>query len=106
MVAKHSEHLTIKAGTQMTTEGRIGYEFYVIIDGKATVTTATRTPSSSAVCDGVGRDRFEAAASSVDSGAVVVAMRARTLPPGQDRDRTRRGTSARSRDRTCAAASP
>jgi CRP-like cAMP-binding protein len=37
MVAKHSEHLTIKAGTPMTTEGRIGYEFYVIIDGKATV---------------------------------------------------------------------
>lgn len=36
-VAKHSEHLTIKAGTEMTTEGRVGYEFYVIIDGKAKV---------------------------------------------------------------------
>ena len=37
MVSKHSEHLTIPAGTQMTTEGRVGYEFYVIIDGKAKV---------------------------------------------------------------------
>jgi protein phosphatase len=37
-VAKHSEHLKIKPGTEMTTEGRIGYEFYVIIDGKAAVT--------------------------------------------------------------------
>ena len=37
-VAKHSEHLTIPAGREMTTEGRVGYEFYVIIDGKATVT--------------------------------------------------------------------
>ena len=37
-VSKHSEHLTIKAGTEMTTEGRVGYEFYVIIDGKASVT--------------------------------------------------------------------
>jgi protein phosphatase len=37
VVAKHSEHLTIKAGTEMTTEGRVGYEFYVIIDGKAAV---------------------------------------------------------------------
>jgi CRP/FNR family transcriptional regulator, cyclic AMP receptor protein len=39
-VAKHSEHLTIRAGTEMTTEGRVGYEFYVIIDGKASVTRA------------------------------------------------------------------
>lgn len=37
LISKHSEHLTIKAGTEMTTEGRIGYEFYVIIDGTATV---------------------------------------------------------------------
>lgn len=37
-VSKHSEHVTIKAGTEMTTEGRVGYEFYVIVDGKATVT--------------------------------------------------------------------
>jgi CRP-like cAMP-binding protein len=41
-VAKHSEHLTIKAGTEMTTEGRVGYEFYVIVDGKATVTRGGR----------------------------------------------------------------
>jgi CRP/FNR family transcriptional regulator, cyclic AMP receptor protein len=38
LVAKHSEHVTVKAGTKMTTEGRVGYEFYVIIDGKAAVT--------------------------------------------------------------------
>ena len=38
LVARHSEHVTIPAGTQMTTEGRTGYEFYVIIDGKAAVT--------------------------------------------------------------------
>ena len=38
LVARHSEHLTVQAGTEMTTEGRVGYEFFVIIDGKATVT--------------------------------------------------------------------
>ena len=38
VISKHSEHLKIPAGTEMTTEGKIGYEFYVIIDGKATVT--------------------------------------------------------------------
>ena len=38
MISKHSEHLSIPAGTEMTTEGRVGYEFYVIVDGKATVT--------------------------------------------------------------------
>ena len=37
LLSKHSEHLTIPAGTEMTTEGRVGYEFYVIIDGKASV---------------------------------------------------------------------
>ncbi len=37
LVSKHSEHLKIPAGTEMTTEGRVGYEFYVIIDGTATV---------------------------------------------------------------------
>ena len=37
LISKHSEHLKIPAGTDMTTEGRIGYEFYVIIDGTATV---------------------------------------------------------------------
>lgn len=38
LVSKHSEHLKIPAGTEMTTEGRVGYEFYVIVDGKAAVT--------------------------------------------------------------------
>lgn len=42
LVSKHSEHLIIKAGTEMTTEGRTGYEFYVIIEGKAKVTRAGR----------------------------------------------------------------
>ncbi|HUP84652.1 MAG TPA: cyclic nucleotide-binding domain-containing protein [Acidimicrobiales bacterium] len=37
LVSKHSEHLKLPAGTEMTTEGRVGYEFYVIVDGKATV---------------------------------------------------------------------
>ena len=37
LVSKHSEHLKVPAGTEMTTEGKVGYEFYVIIDGKATV---------------------------------------------------------------------
>jgi CRP-like cAMP-binding protein len=38
LVSRHSEHLTIPAGTEMTTEGRTGHEFYVIVDGKASVT--------------------------------------------------------------------
>lgn len=37
LISKHSEHLKIPAGTEMTTEGRVGYEFYIIVDGKATV---------------------------------------------------------------------
>jgi CRP-like cAMP-binding protein len=37
LISKHSEHLNIPAGTEMTTEGKVGYEFYIIIDGKATV---------------------------------------------------------------------
>lgn len=37
LISKHSEHITIPAGTEMTTEGRVGYEFYVIVDGRATV---------------------------------------------------------------------
>lgn len=38
LVARHSEHITISAGREMTTEGATGHEFYVILDGKATVT--------------------------------------------------------------------
>ena len=41
-VSKHSEHLKVPAGTEMTTEGKVGYEFYVIIDGKAKVTRKGR----------------------------------------------------------------
>lgn len=37
LISKSSEHLTIPAGTEMTKEGRVGYEFYVIISGKASV---------------------------------------------------------------------
>jgi CRP/FNR family transcriptional regulator, cyclic AMP receptor protein len=37
LVSRHSEHLTIPAGTEMTTEGQIGHEFYVIVEGKASV---------------------------------------------------------------------
>lgn len=38
LLARHSEHLAIPAGTLITKEGRVGYEFFVILDGKATVT--------------------------------------------------------------------
>jgi hypothetical protein len=38
LVARHSEHIKIPAGREMTTEGTTGHEFYVILDGKATVT--------------------------------------------------------------------
>ena len=38
LVSRHSEHITISAGREMTTEGTTGHEFYVILDGKATVT--------------------------------------------------------------------
>ena len=37
LVAKHSEHVSIPAGTEMTKEGTVGYEFYVILEGKASV---------------------------------------------------------------------
>ncbi len=37
LISKNSEHLKIEQGTEMTKEGRVGYEFYVIIDGKASV---------------------------------------------------------------------
>ena len=36
-ISKYSERITVPAGTQMTQEGRVGYEFYVILDGKARV---------------------------------------------------------------------
>ena len=39
-ISKYSERVHIAAGTQMTLEGRVGYEFYVILDGKASVNKA------------------------------------------------------------------
>jgi CRP-like cAMP-binding protein len=36
-LAKYSEHMTIKAGTAVTTEGKAGHEFFTILDGKAQV---------------------------------------------------------------------
>ena len=36
-IAKYSDRVHIPAGTKMTQEGRIGYEFYVILEGKASV---------------------------------------------------------------------
>lgn len=36
-IAKLGERLPVKEGTKLTNEGRIGHEFYVLIDGKAEV---------------------------------------------------------------------
>ena len=36
-IAKYSDRVTVPAGTKMTQEGRVGYEFYVILEGKASV---------------------------------------------------------------------
>lgn len=37
LVARHSEHLSVPSGTVLTNEGRVEYEFYMIIEGKASV---------------------------------------------------------------------
>ncbi len=37
LIARHSEHMHFPEGKVLTTEGRIGYEFYLILDGKARV---------------------------------------------------------------------
>ena len=37
LIAKHSEHMTFSEGKVLTTQGRIGYEFYLILDGKARI---------------------------------------------------------------------
>jgi CRP-like cAMP-binding protein len=42
LLAKHSERVTLPAGTDMTVEGKVGYEFYVILDGKASVKRGRR----------------------------------------------------------------
>lgn len=36
-ITKYSDRVQVPAGTKMTQEGRVGYEFYVILDGKASV---------------------------------------------------------------------
>ncbi len=36
-IAKYSDRVKVPPGTKMTQEGRVGYEFYVILDGKASV---------------------------------------------------------------------
>lgn len=36
-LARYSERVNVPAGTAMMQEGRIGYEFYIIIEGKAAV---------------------------------------------------------------------
>jgi CRP/FNR family cyclic AMP-dependent transcriptional regulator len=36
-IARYSDRVSVPAGTKMTQEGRVGYEFYVILDGKAKV---------------------------------------------------------------------
>lgn len=37
-VARHSERVTLPAGTAVTKEGRVGYEFFVLLKGDASVT--------------------------------------------------------------------
>jgi CRP-like cAMP-binding protein len=41
-IAKYSDRVTVPAGTTLTQEGRIGYEFYVILDGKVSVVRGGR----------------------------------------------------------------
>ena len=36
-IAKYSDRVQVPAGTKLTQEGRVGYEFYVILDGKVSV---------------------------------------------------------------------
>lgn len=37
LISKHSEHIKVPAGKALTTEGKIEYEFFMIVDGKAKV---------------------------------------------------------------------
>ncbi len=37
LIARHSERLTMPAGTTITKEGRVGYEFFILLEGKASV---------------------------------------------------------------------
>lgn len=42
LISKHSEHLTVPAGKALTTEGKVGYELFLILEGKAKVTKKGR----------------------------------------------------------------
>ncbi len=37
LVARNSEHIDFQPGTVLTKEGQLGYEFFMIVDGKAKV---------------------------------------------------------------------
>ena len=37
LVARHAEHLQFDDGAKLTEEGRVGYEFFVILDGKVKI---------------------------------------------------------------------
>ena len=37
LISKHSEHVQVSAGKALTTEGKVEYEFFMILDGKAKV---------------------------------------------------------------------
>ena len=37
LIAKTAEVVTVKAGTEIVTEGTIGHEFYLVLSGRATV---------------------------------------------------------------------
>jgi CRP-like cAMP-binding protein len=37
LVARHAEHVKFEAGKALITEGRVGYDFFLILDGKARV---------------------------------------------------------------------
>ena len=41
-ISKYSDRVQVPAGTKMTEEGRVGYEFYVILDGKVSVSKGGR----------------------------------------------------------------
>ena len=53
-IAKYSEHVVIPAGTKMTEEGKVGYEFYVILDGKASVSKGGREVNTIGAGDAFG----------------------------------------------------
>ncbi|MBW3614794.1 MAG: cyclic nucleotide-binding domain-containing protein [Actinobacteria bacterium] len=40
LIARHSDRITMPAGTAITKEGRVGYEFFILLEGKASVERA------------------------------------------------------------------